>query len=119
MLKTCETESVNSTGAGDELRRSAPCPGPPRRLDEEVEQRPSDPVEWTSMKPPPPSPVSELSAANDVSTAATAASTALPPCRSAHGAGLGGGGMPAGDNSPVAHAAQLRRAFRPHLVTGV
>src|SRR5207247_1484461 len=34
------------------------------------------------MKPPAPGPVSGDSAANDISTAATAASTALPPLRS-------------------------------------
>ena len=35
------------------------------------------------MKPPAPKPVSGLSIANEVSTAQTAASTALPPSRSA------------------------------------
>src|SRR5215211_7077686 len=37
---------------------------------------------WTSMKPPAPGPVRGDSATNDIRTAATAASTALPPARS-------------------------------------
>ena len=41
------------------------------------------------MKPPAPNPVSGHSTANEASTAATAASTALPPARSDRGARLG------------------------------
>ena len=42
----------------------------------------SPPAVWTSMKPPAPGPVNGDSATHDISTAATAASTALPPARS-------------------------------------
>ena len=41
----------------------------------------SPPAVWTSMKPPAPGPVSGDSATHDISTQATAASTALPPAR--------------------------------------
>ena len=44
----------------------------------------------TSMKPPAPGPVSGDSATNDISTAATAASTALPPVAQHVRPGLGG-----------------------------
>src|SRR4051812_10317753 len=41
----------------------------------------SPPAVWTSMKPPAPGPVRGGSATQDMRTAATAASTALPPAR--------------------------------------
>src|SRR4051812_6618494 len=44
------------------------------------------------MKPPAPGPVSGDSATNDISTAATAASTALPPSRRTSARACGGGG---------------------------
>ena len=47
------------------------------------------------MKPPAPGPVSGDSATNDISTAATAASTALPPARSASAPASAVSGWPA------------------------
>src|SRR5215207_5230161 len=49
----------------------------------------------TTMKPPAPGPVSGDSATNDISTAATAASTALPPARSTSAPASAVSGWPA------------------------
>ncbi len=56
---------------------------------------------WTSMKPPAPGPVSGDSATNDISTAATAASTALPPSRSARPPASAVSGCPAATTPPI------------------
>src|SRR5437763_1287769 len=82
MLKTWIASAANSTSIGWSAAGSAlsrPFPGAATKKS----RRWSSPAAvWTSMNPPAPGPVSGDSVANDMSTAATAASTAFPPVRS-------------------------------------
>ena len=81
-MNRCIAPSANSTSIGTSgagSRRPSPRPGAATK---KSSRWLSPPAVWTSMKPPAPGPVSGDSATNDMSTAATAASTALPPSRS-------------------------------------
>ena len=64
------------------------------------------------MKPPAPSPVSGLSVTNDVSTAATAASTALPPSRRTRAPASAVSGCPAATAPRVLMANATGRVSR-------
>ncbi len=66
------------------------------------------PAPATSMYPPAPSPVNSCSAANDVSIAPTAASTALPPSRSTRAPACAVSGCPAATTPSLssAHASE-------------
>ena len=68
--------SMGVSSAG--VRPSAPRPGAATKKSSRWS---SPPAVWTSMNPPAPGPVSGDSDTNDISTQATAASTALPPWR--------------------------------------
>ena len=74
---TASGEKATSTGtSGAGWGSSSPWPGVPTK---KSRRWLSPPGEVTSMNPPAPGPVSGASAAKETSTAATAASTALPP----------------------------------------
>ena len=82
MLKTWMASSVKCTSIGLSAagwRAPRPFPGAATKKSSRWF---SPEAVCTSMNPPAPGPVSGDSAANDISTAATAASTAFPPSRS-------------------------------------
>src|SRR5918992_1986757 len=74
--------SEKRTSIGVSAAGSAPWRPRPGAATKKSSRWSSPPDVWTSMKPPAPGPVSGDSATNDMSTHATAASTALPPSRS-------------------------------------
>src|SRR6185312_13557636 len=67
------------------------------------------PPECTTMNPPAPGPVSGDSTTNDMSTAATAASTALPPARSTSAPASAVSGWPAA-TTPLIGASLVQRS---------
>ena len=79
-LNTCGDSGLKYTGIGTSSERRSVLvrPGTSTKKSSSTS---CSPGAWTSMKPPAPRPVSGLSVTNEVKTAATAASTALPPSR--------------------------------------
>src|SRR3954452_5643000 len=95
--------SIGTSAAGS--RSSSPMPGAATKKS----SRWFSPRAWTTMKPPAPGPVSGDSATNDMSTAATAASTALPPARSTSAPASAVSGWPAA-TTPLIGASLVQRA---------
>src|SRR3954470_12780746 len=87
---SCHHTFAGVSGAGSIL--SSPFPGAATKKSSRWS---SPPAVWMSMKPPAPGPVSGDSATNDISTAATAASTAFPPSRSTSAPACAVSGCPA------------------------
>src|ERR687893_2562439 len=81
-LKRWIAFSEKRTSIGMRAAGSAPSRPRPGAATKKSSRWSSPPAVWTSMNPPAPGPVSGDSATKDISTQATAASTALPPPRS-------------------------------------
>src|SRR5437588_12935825 len=80
MWKTCDVSRSKATSPSSLSARS--CGGRPRpgtATKKSSSRAPRSWARWTSMKPPPPGPVSVLSATQEAKPAATQASTAFPP----------------------------------------
>ena len=96
MLNTCVASAENSTEMGSSATGSASAWSPrPGAATKKSSRWSSPPGVWTSMNPPAPGPVSGDSVAHDISIAATAASTALPPARSTSAPAAAVSGWPA------------------------
>src|SRR5947209_17104622 len=95
VLKICVASSENSTAIGCSAAGSAPSSPFPGAATKKSSRWSAPSAVWTSMKPPAPGPVSGDSVAHDISTAATAASTALPPARSTSAPACAVSGWPA------------------------
>ena len=94
-LKTCVAPGANSTSIGTSGAGSRSPRSRPGAETKKSSRWSSPPAVWTSMKPPAPGPVSGDSQTNDISTAATTASTALPPSRSTFAPASAVSGCPA------------------------
>ena len=75
---SCARRTIASTGTASAARPGRqPCPGTAAKKSSRPSILPF--ARWTSMKPPPPGPVSGLSATQETKAAAMQPSTALPP----------------------------------------
>src|SRR4051794_13464095 len=106
---SAKVTSIGVRSAG--LAPSSPFPGAATKKSSRTS---SPPAVWMSMKPPAPGPVSGGSATNDMSTDATAASTALPPARSTSAPALAVSGCPAA-TTPLMGASLFPLAARNEL----
>src|SRR4051812_40005995 len=101
MLKRWIASAANSTSIGSSAAGSGSARPAPGAATKKSSRWSSPLAVCTSMKPPAPGPVSGDSATNDMSTAATAASTALPPSRSTSAPAWAVSGCPAATTPPM------------------
>ena len=108
------------TSMGVSASGSAPSSPRPGAATKKSSRWSSPPAVCTSMKPPAPGPVSGDSATNDISTHATAASTALPPSRSTSAPACAVTGWPAATTPFMAHGIRPKtRAAQGRTERGV